>query len=273
MLIKSEKYGNRSFSGKCSRLQSFPQFHHRNTSFKALIFGYFFLKKSCSCKAPLLSNFYPNISFTFEKNNRLHNYIKFVIIRLYRVDTSFDLGSLCILLTNFNKVQALPKNSVNPKWQENQKNSCRIEQIVLPNLKRSGFVFISAESKLSRELNTKQSIAVFLMSVGGEEPHCRIDKALWVLWRSKVPCLRGKERKTINFISKLLFIWNLILLIAGKMLIPNIRDSMTIPFRIYARNKYKLRKMCLHDRIRLRKVARENEMRSYTNRRDSINCN
>jgi hypothetical protein len=133
------------------------------------------------------------------------------------------------LLTNFKKVQVLPKNSVNPKWQENQKNSCRIEQIVLPNLKRSGFVFISAESKLSRELNTKQSAAVFLMSVGGEEPHCRIDKALWVLWRSKVPCpRRGKERKTTNFISKLFFICNLILLIAGKMLIPNIRDSMTI---------------------------------------------
>ncbi|MBB6240080.1 hypothetical protein HDC90_004744 [Pedobacter sp. AK013] len=58
--------------------------------------------------------------------------------------------------------------------------------MVLPNLKRSGFVFLGVESKLSRELNTKQSAAVFLMSVGGEGPHCRIDKALWVLWRSKM---------------------------------------------------------------------------------------
>ncbi len=30
---------------------------------------------------------------------------------------------------------------------------------------------------------------------GGEKPHCWIDKALWVLWRSKVPCRRGIERK------------------------------------------------------------------------------
>ncbi|WP_205945117.1 hypothetical protein, partial [Pedobacter psychrodurus] len=48
---------------------------------------------------------------------------------------------LGILLTNFNKVQALPKNAVNLKWQQNQKNRCRKEQIALPSLKRSGFVF------------------------------------------------------------------------------------------------------------------------------------
>jgi|GEM_PF-4260311 len=45
-----------------------------------------FLKKLSHVKASYLSNFYPNISFTFEKNNRLHNYIKFVIIRLKKGD-------------------------------------------------------------------------------------------------------------------------------------------------------------------------------------------
>jgi len=40
------------------------------------------------------------------------------------------------------------------------------------------------------------------MSVGGEKPHCWIDKALWVLWRSKVPCHRGKERKISTFAPK-----------------------------------------------------------------------
>jgi hypothetical protein len=42
--------------------------------------------------------------------------------------------------------------------------------------------------------------------VGGEEPHCRIDKALWVLWRSKVPCPAAKSGKDnvclINVFSK-----------------------------------------------------------------------
>jgi hypothetical protein len=89
----------------------------------------------------------------------------------------FGVGFLCILLTSFNKAQILPKNAVNPKWRENQKNSCRIVQIALPNLKRSGFVFIRTEFKVLYKLNTKRSAAVFLMSMGGEKPPCWIDKA------------------------------------------------------------------------------------------------
>jgi hypothetical protein len=80
------------------------------------------------------------------------------------VDTSF--GLLDILLACFNKLQALPKNAVNPKGRQNQKNSCRIAQMAQPNLKRSGFVFIGIELKLKSALNTKRSAAVFLMSVG-----------------------------------------------------------------------------------------------------------
>ncbi|ARS39010.1 hypothetical protein CA265_04685 [Sphingobacteriaceae bacterium GW460-11-11-14-LB5] len=48
----------------------------------------------------------------------------------------------------------MPKNVVNPKWQKNQKNSCRIEQIALPNLKRSGFVFNNHDSQFLKGMNT-----------------------------------------------------------------------------------------------------------------------
>ncbi len=36
-----------------------------------------------------------------------------------------------------------------------------------------------------------------------EKAHCWINKALWVLWRSKIPWLRGKERQMniiINYV-------------------------------------------------------------------------
>jgi hypothetical protein len=81
------------------------------------------------------------------------------------------------LLTNFNKAQALPKNAVNPKWQENQKNRYRIEQTAPTNLERSGFVFETCKNFQAVLTNTKQSAAVFLMSEDDEEPHCWIDIA------------------------------------------------------------------------------------------------
>jgi hypothetical protein len=54
------------------------------------------------------------------------------------------------LLAYVNKPQVLPKNAVNPKWQKNQKNRYRKEQVALPSLKRSGFVFLSAAFKVKR---------------------------------------------------------------------------------------------------------------------------
>ncbi|MDQ0637911.1 hypothetical protein QF042_001476 [Pedobacter sp. W3I1] len=54
-------------------------------------------------------------------------------------------GFLGVMLACLNNTQVLPKNAVNPKGQGNQKNSCRKEQIALPNLKRSGFVFIEVD--------------------------------------------------------------------------------------------------------------------------------
>ncbi len=45
-------------------------------------------------------------------------------------------------------------------------------------------------------MNTKQSDRCFFDAQGiVQKAHCRIDRALWVLWRSKVPCHRGIERQ------------------------------------------------------------------------------
>jgi hypothetical protein len=52
-------------------------------------------------------------------------------------------NSLGSLLGNFNRAQILTKDAVNPRSQENQKNSCSSGKLVLTNLKRSGFVFIT----------------------------------------------------------------------------------------------------------------------------------
>ena len=52
------------------------------------------------------------------------------------------------MLADLYKPQSLPKDAVNPKLRENQKNRCPMVQIALPNLKRSGFVFISIEFKI-----------------------------------------------------------------------------------------------------------------------------
>ncbi|MDQ0641223.1 hypothetical protein QF042_004788 [Pedobacter sp. W3I1] len=87
------------------------------------------------------------------------------------------------MLACFKKNTGFTEEQSHPKWQKNQKNRCRKEQVVLPSLKRSGFVFISAALRVLRILNTnpeglnqaeekhkqyliKQSAAVFLMSVG-----------------------------------------------------------------------------------------------------------
>ena len=40
----------------------------------------------------------------------------------------------------------MPRTTVNPQCQPNQKNRSTIEQIALPNLKRSGFVFEFADA-------------------------------------------------------------------------------------------------------------------------------
>jgi len=79
------------------------------------------------------------------------------------MDTSFGLDFLCVLLACFNKLQVVPKNAVNPKGQENQKNRSSSLQLARTNLKRSGFVFVITEFKLKKALNTKQSASVFLM--------------------------------------------------------------------------------------------------------------
>jgi hypothetical protein len=67
---------------------------------------------------------------------------------------------LGVLLTHVNKPQTLPKDAVNPKGQENQKNSCKIVQIALPNLKRSGFVLISIYS-IFHEYSTQNEVPLF----------------------------------------------------------------------------------------------------------------
>ena|GEM_PF-6021706 len=69
--------------------------------------------------------------------------------------TQIFKNSLGILLTNFNKKRNLPKDAVNPKWQNDQKNSCRIGQMAIPNLKRSGFVKIPLNFSLSRNEQNK----------------------------------------------------------------------------------------------------------------------
>jgi hypothetical protein len=101
--------------------------------------------------------------------------------------TSFVLVFLGVMLTCFNNAQALPKNAVNPKGRRNQKNSCRKEQIALPNLKRSGFVFIDAKFKALISIEHKTKCRCFFDACRiVQKAHCWIDKALWVLWRSKM---------------------------------------------------------------------------------------
>jgi hypothetical protein len=79
----------------------------------------------------------------------------------YRVDTSFGLVFLYVLLACFNKLQVLPKNAVNRKGQENQKNrSCSL-QLALTNLKRSGFVFVISELKLKKAFEHKTKCRCF----------------------------------------------------------------------------------------------------------------
>ena len=105
------------------------------------------------------------------------------------------------MLANFNKARILTKYAVDPKSRKNQKNRCTTVKMALTNLKRSGFVFEFANAFIYCK-RTKRSAAVFLMCIGYvQKAHCWIDKALWVLWRSKVPCHRGIERKKNSIIN------------------------------------------------------------------------
>jgi len=58
------------------------------------------------------------------------------------------------------------------------------------NLKRSGFVFIADDLIfLKKNIEHKTKCRCFFDARGiAQKAHCWIDKALWVLWRSKVPC-------------------------------------------------------------------------------------
>jgi hypothetical protein len=76
------------------------------------------------------------------------------------VDTSFGAFFLGVLPAYVNKPQALPKSAVNPKGRRNQKNGCTILQMALPNLKRSGFVFIST-NLIAKEHRTQNEVPLF----------------------------------------------------------------------------------------------------------------
>jgi hypothetical protein len=63
----------------------------------------------------------------------------------------------------------------------NQKNSCKTEQLALPNLKRSGFVQVFAKT-LNQHMPHKTKCRCFFKEkwVCVEAPCC-INKALWVI--------------------------------------------------------------------------------------------
>jgi len=67
--------------------------------------------------------------------------------------------------------------------------------LALTNLKRSGFVFITDDLILKNIEHKTKCRCFFDAREIVQKAHCWIDKALWVLWRSKVPCPRGRERK------------------------------------------------------------------------------
>jgi len=103
-------------------------------------------------------------------------------------DHIFFKFSLGILLTNFNKARILTKDDVNPKSQGNQKNRCTKVKTALTNLKRSGFVFVTDDLILKNIEHKTKCRCFFDVYEIVQKAHCWIDKALWVLWRSKVPC-------------------------------------------------------------------------------------
>jgi hypothetical protein len=111
------------------------------------------------------------------------------------VEHIFFENSLGVVLACFNNTQVLPKNAVNPKSRRNQKNRCSSGKLALTNLKRSGFVFIRNDLKF-KNIEHKTKCRCFF-DVGGfvQKAHCWIDKALWVLWRSKVPCTAAESGK------------------------------------------------------------------------------
>jgi hypothetical protein len=94
------------------------------------------------------------------------------------------------MLANFNKARILTKYAINPNSRKNQKNRCITVKMALTNLKRSGFVFITddliykniehkprsaqSDQRKHKQKLIKRCAVVFLMSVGGEKPHCWI---------------------------------------------------------------------------------------------------
>jgi len=76
-----------------------------------------------------------------------------------------------IILYPLKNLSSLPKEAVNPKWQENQKNSCSIEQMAPPSLKRSGFVFINVNSKTFKGIEHKTKCRCFFDERGTVKSH------------------------------------------------------------------------------------------------------
>jgi len=74
----------------------------------------------------------------------------------------------------------LLRTIVNPSACPIKKTEAEKERLTLPNLKRSGFVFIFAEP-LVYHLRTKRSAAVFLMSEGLRKGTSGIDKHFLLL--------------------------------------------------------------------------------------------
>jgi hypothetical protein len=111
---------------------------------------------------------------------------------------------LGILPANINNTQILTKDAVNPKRLGNQKNSCSSGKLAVTNLKHSGFVFINDGLSFLKNIEHITKCRYFFDAQGDcEKAHCWINKALWVLWRSKIPWLRGKERQMniiINYV-------------------------------------------------------------------------
>jgi len=128
-----------------------------------------------------------------------------IAVCTYRLDTSFLKNSLGIMLTNFNKARILTKDAVNPKSRGNQKNRCTTVKMALTNLKRSGFVFITEDLILKNIEHKTKCRCFFDAREIVQKAHCWIDEALWVLWRSKVPCHRGIERKKKHLSPKYSF--------------------------------------------------------------------
>ncbi|ARS39158.1 hypothetical protein CA265_05515 [Sphingobacteriaceae bacterium GW460-11-11-14-LB5] len=98
-----------------------------------------------------------------------------------------------------NKPQVLPKHAVNPKWQKNQKNSCRIEQIAPSNLKRSGFVFNNHNPQLFKGIEHKTKCRCFFDETGAVRSHLAgLTKRFGYFGAPKYHAPRQRAGKKIN---------------------------------------------------------------------------